>query len=117
MKFLVDAQLPKRMCSWIVEAGHQATHTTELPRGNRTTDLELVELADQLDAVLVTKDDDFVRGFLVKRSPRKLLLVATGNISNADLERLFCANVTAIEQALTEGSFVELSHDLIQVRG
>lgn len=27
MKFLIDAQLPRRFCAWLVAAGHDATHT------------------------------------------------------------------------------------------
>jgi predicted nuclease of predicted toxin-antitoxin system len=32
MKFLVDAQLPRRFCGWLTEAGHDALHTLDLPR-------------------------------------------------------------------------------------
>jgi predicted nuclease of predicted toxin-antitoxin system len=39
--------------------------------------------------VVVTKDSDFVNSFLLSRRPRKLLLVSTGNIGNAELEALF----------------------------
>ena len=40
MKFLVDAQLPKRLAEWLNEAGHDTLHTLDLPRGNRTPDAE-----------------------------------------------------------------------------
>ena len=45
MKFLVDAQLPRRVADWLREAGHVARHTLELSLGNRTPDRDLVELA------------------------------------------------------------------------
>jgi len=32
MKFLVDAQLPKRLAQWLNEAGHDTVHTLDLPR-------------------------------------------------------------------------------------
>ena len=38
MKFVVDAQLPKRATGWLVAAGADAVHTQDLPDGNRTTD-------------------------------------------------------------------------------
>ena len=41
MRFLVDAQLPKRLAEWLNEAGHDALHALDLPRGNRTSDAEL----------------------------------------------------------------------------
>lgn len=32
MKFLVDAQLPRRLASWLNEAGHDTLHTLDLPK-------------------------------------------------------------------------------------
>ena len=31
MKFLVDAQLPRRFANWLNEAGQDALHTLDLP--------------------------------------------------------------------------------------
>ena len=47
MKFLVDAQLPRRLAYWLNEAGQNTLHTLDLPRGNLTTDAELIECAHQ----------------------------------------------------------------------
>ena len=30
MKFLVDAQLPRKVCSWLSGFGHEAKHTLDL---------------------------------------------------------------------------------------
>lgn len=38
MKFLVDAQLPAKLCQLLQAAGHDAVHTSDLPDGNRTTE-------------------------------------------------------------------------------
>ncbi len=38
MKFLVDAQLPRRFCDWLWERGHDALHTLDLELGNQTPD-------------------------------------------------------------------------------
>ncbi|MDQ3989025.1 MAG: DUF5615 family PIN-like protein [Actinomycetota bacterium] len=59
------------------------------PDGNRTTDARIAELADGSDRVIVTKDRDFRDGHLLARSPRRLLVVATGNITNTALLALF----------------------------
>lgn len=60
MKFLIDAQLPRRFCSWLAAAGHDATHTLDLPQRNRTTDSEILDLAEQENRIVVTKDDDSI---------------------------------------------------------
>jgi len=115
VKFLVDAQLPARLARFLISAGHDALHTTELPDGSRTTDGQLVELADGEGRVVVTKDWDFRDGHLLTRSPQRLLVVATGNITNAALLVLFETHLDAIAAALEEADFVELGPDSLVV--
>ncbi|HTV61099.1 MAG TPA: DUF5615 family PIN-like protein, partial [Verrucomicrobiae bacterium] len=38
MKFIVDAQLPRRLARALAEAGHDVTHTLDLPLQNLTPD-------------------------------------------------------------------------------
>lgn len=91
------------------DAGHDVLHTSELPDGNRTTDSQIAEIADGEGRVVVTKDRDFRDGHLLAGSPRKLLIVATGNITNTALLALFEANLDVIVGAFGEADFVELS--------
>jgi predicted nuclease of predicted toxin-antitoxin system len=50
MKFLVDAQLPKRLATLLCELGHDAIHTQSLPQGNGTRDALLTEDHDAVRA-------------------------------------------------------------------
>ena len=109
MKFLIDAQLPRRLANELIQAGFEATHTLDLPDGNRTTDQVLINLSIGLQAVLVTKDSDFVQSFLLKREPWKLLLVSTGNIRNDELVSLFRQNTNRIIEAFNTFDFIELN--------
>jgi predicted nuclease of predicted toxin-antitoxin system len=88
-RFLVDAHLPLRLARLLKERGHDAVHTSELPRGNATPDEEINALSLQEDRVVVTKDADFVQSLILHGKPYKLLLISTGNISNRALEDLF----------------------------
>jgi predicted nuclease of predicted toxin-antitoxin system len=115
MKFVVDAQLPRRLARQLSVAGHDVVHTLDMPLGNRTTDSDIVDLAIAEDRVVVTKDSDFVASFWLRRMPPHLLLISTGNISNDALERLFAVNLRALESALATGAFVELSGVAITV--
>lgn len=47
MKFLVDAQLPARLATFLGTAGLDAVHTSQLPSSNRSTDATIAELADR----------------------------------------------------------------------
>ncbi|MGD1085148.1 MAG: DUF5615 family PIN-like protein [Verrucomicrobiota bacterium] len=109
MKFLVDAQLPPSLVRELAAAGHDAVHTSSLAKGNRTADRDVVSIAVVEQRVVVTKDEDFVTGFLLRGAPPKLLLISTGNISNEALSRLLAVNLTALVAALAEHDFVELS--------
>ena len=109
MKFLIDAQLPRRLATKLKQAGFDATHTLELPAGNRTTDQALSKLSISTQSVLVTKDSDFVQSFLLKKEPWKLLLISTGNISNDDLMNLFQLNISQIADSFETFNFVELN--------
>lgn len=117
MRFLVDAQLPERLARQLSSAGHDVLHTTQLPHGNRTTDQRLADLADRDDRVVVSKDRDFRDAHLLSRSPRRLLIVSTGNITNHALLSLFDAHLPAIVSALESADFVELSPDALVVGG
>ena len=115
MKFLVDAQLPRRLARELAASGHDAVHTLDLPAANRTQDKEIVALAMRENRVVVTKDNDFVTSFLLRGTPPKLLLISTGNISNDALAKLLALNFTALENAFNKHDFVELSASAITI--
>ncbi len=52
---------------------------------------------------------------MVTGKPRQLLLVATGNIGNSELEDLMKRNLPAIIQALETGRFVEVSREALTI--
>ena len=113
MRFLVDAQLPRRLARQLATEGHDAIHTLDLSDGNRTSDAAIIDLADREGRVVVTKDADFVVSHTLAKRPRRLLLVATGNIDNEALEILLRANLARIVPALEESNFVELGRDYL----
>jgi predicted nuclease of predicted toxin-antitoxin system len=114
MKFLVDAQLPRRFASWLKEAGHDALHTLDLSKKNLTPDNELIARAMQDGRIVISKDADFVQSFMVNGEP-PLLLISTGNISNAELEKILRANLSGIEAAFASGRFIELTREALVV--
>ncbi|MGH3560801.1 MAG: DUF5615 family PIN-like protein [Mycobacterium sp.] len=111
MRFLVDAQLPATLVQLLQRSGHDAIHTSTLTAGNRTTDVEVARLADDEGRVVATKDRDFRESHLLAGTPRALLTVTTGNLTNRDLLALFEKHLDAIVDFLSSSAFVELSHD------
>jgi predicted nuclease of predicted toxin-antitoxin system len=109
MKFLLDAQLPRRLAVRLQAAEHDAIHTLDLPPGNRTSDSIINEISSNEDRVVVTKDADFVNSFLIARRPYKLLLISTGNIKNNELEIILLGNIKAIVESFISPDFIEIS--------
>jgi predicted nuclease of predicted toxin-antitoxin system len=71
MKFLVDAQLPRRLTVLPEQAGHDAIHTLDLPLGNRTTDTVINQLSLNEQRVIVTKVDlSLLKVFCFKEIPK-----------------------------------------------
>jgi predicted nuclease of predicted toxin-antitoxin system len=103
MKFLIDAQLPRRLAFHLRIAGHQAIHILDLPPGNRTSD------------AVVTKDADFVESFIISRQPPKLLLISTGNITNGELEALLRLQFATIATEFKSHNFLELTRHALVV--
>ena len=81
--------------------------------GNRSTDSHIAQLADANGRVVVTKDQDFRDGHLLVQSPRRLLVVTTGNITNTALLSIFGLHLDGIVSALEDADFVELSQDTL----
>lgn len=115
MKFIVDAQLPRRLARILQEAGHDAVHTLDLPQGNATSDKDIIALADTEDRVVITKDADFVESFVLTGQPRKLFVIATGNISNPALEALILPALSQIITALTTNDYIELQRTTLVI--
>ena len=116
MKFIVDAQLPVRLKNWLIEKGHDVLHTSDLPNKEFTSDIEIIEIAEKDKRIVITKDSDFYKHNLIKRIPRRVLFVTTGNIVNKELIRYFELNFSMIEAFFNSGSnIVEISNSSITV--
>lgn len=117
MKFLVDAQLPPRLATFLKGHGHHAVHVESLPHAVHTPDAEISTYADAEGSVVVTKDSDFRHSHTVFGSPAKLLLVATGNICNDDLLALFDNRLDEIVTGFVQASFIEVHREVLIIHG
>ncbi|TWP37941.1 DUF5615 family PIN-like protein [Leekyejoonella antrihumi] len=100
MKFLVDAQLSARLADFLNSAGHDAVHTSSLHNGSRSSDRQVAAAADAEDRVVVTKDSNFRDSHLLRETPSRLLIIATGNVTNETLLAVFERSLTANCQRL-----------------
>jgi predicted nuclease of predicted toxin-antitoxin system len=115
MNFLIDANLSRRLVDVFHERGQQVVHVLDLLDGNITTDLTILQYADEQNCIVATKDSDFTTSFWLRNRPDKLLLISTGNISDKELESLLITNFEQIISDLTNNRFIELTREHVIV--
>lgn len=84
----VDAQLPPDLTRWIAEPESvRAVHVLDL--GLLTaSDAEIYEKARTVGAIVITKDEDFVRLQERRGDPPQIVWLTCGNLSNRALKGL-----------------------------
>ncbi len=111
MTLIVDTQLPIKLCEILSQIGLESIHVDKLPKGDESSDLEIIQFADINNLTVVTKDFDFYHSYMTLGKPKKLFLITTGNLKNQQLFNLFRNNSLIIKNALNRSSFVELSNE------
>lgn len=74
MKFLVDAQLPIKLCEIIAAKGFHAEHFVSLPDSDESSDSSISIYANNNDITIITKDSDFYHSHMIVENPKKPLL-------------------------------------------
>ncbi len=107
----MDAHLPPALCRLLRHHGHDATHTSELPASNDTTDRDINRISIAEQSIVISKDWDFYHSHLLHGQPFKLLLIRTGNVSTDDLLALLESSIGLIESAFLDSSLIEVSRE------
>jgi predicted nuclease of predicted toxin-antitoxin system len=103
VKFLIDANLPPRLCAWLQSRRHEAEHLFHLGLLD-ATDTEIWRRAEVENLVIVSKDVDFYDRALVFGPPPQVVHVSVGNCSNARLLEILAIEWDEIERSLLSGS-------------
>ena len=116
MKFLLDAQLPKKLSDFLNWKGYDSIHTLDLPDKNRTTDTEINNISIEQKRVVISKDLDFIESLLISNKPYKLIYIAVGNISNKELLTIFSKNLDTIIKYCKESKLIEITKTQIIIK-
>ena len=115
MKFIIDANLPKKLCFWLIAKGFDSIHTLELPEKNLSIDNVINKISISESRVLISKDKDFVNSFLIRQEPYKLIHIKAGNLTNPELMDIFEKKFSNILELLEHSSFLEIHRNIIIV--
>ena len=106
MKLWVDAQLPPMLAQWLSkEYGVDARSLRDLGLRD-ASDIEIFQAAHEAEAVVISKDSDFVE--LVSRhgTPPQLLWVTCGNVTNERLQTVFGKTFQEALASLASGQMI-----------
>jgi predicted nuclease of predicted toxin-antitoxin system len=106
MKFLCDVHISYKVVNHLVSLGHEAIHVNEVLNKWFTKDTEICTFADANDLIVITKDSDFRDSYFVRNTPKRLIKINLGNISNTELIKVLSDNITSIQRLDNENSFL-----------
>jgi predicted nuclease of predicted toxin-antitoxin system len=115
MKFLCDVHVSLKLVKHLKLLGYEAIQVNEILDNWNTPDNKICEFADQNDFILITKDSDFRNSFFIKKSPKKLIKINLGNISNIELIQIISQNLKHFEILNNQPIFIiEVEKSFIQ---
>jgi len=115
MKFLCDVHISLKLVNHLKSLGLEAVHVNEILDKWNTTDNKICEFADKNDFIVITKDSDFRNSFYIKKSPKKLIKINLGNISNIELIQIISENLNHIETLNNQPIFIiEVEKSFVQ---
>jgi predicted nuclease of predicted toxin-antitoxin system len=114
MKILCDVHISYKVCNFFNDYNHRVVHVNQILNKSETKDSEICEYADKHDFIVLTKDLDFKNSFLLKLTPKKLIKINLGNISNIELIKILEENLDLISNLYKINNFLlEIDKDRV----
>lgn len=109
MKFLIDENISPEVSNIIKDYGYTAFHVNELKSKNdqRISDDQIRHYTLHKNFILISKDDDFVKSFISRKVPEKLVF-----LFNLNENRLLVNRIKDLCSLLPE---VLKAHDFIEI--
>ena len=109
MIFWIDAQLSPALAPWLTETFEVEAYSAKFLGYRDASDKAIFEAAREVEAVVITKDADFVSMLELHGSPPQVLWLTLGNTTNAHLKIVL---KETFQQALT---LLESGEDLVEI--
>ena len=93
MKFLCDVHISYKLVNAILSLGFECIHVNTILDKWYSTDAAIAKFADENNYTIITKDADFRNSFFVNKTPKKLIKINLGNITNLELITIISENM------------------------
>ena len=111
MKFWIDVQLSSALAPWLNDTfGVQAFSLEWLWILQQASDRRIFSAAREANAVVITKDQDFVHLLNQLGPPPQVVWITCGNTSNAEMRKILQQNFPEVFLLLQSGeSLIEIT--------
>lgn len=107
-KFLIDENLPPALVDVFHQSGLEARHVNHYQNKTPISDNALRKASMDEGWIIVTRDDDFVKSYVNRKVPEKLIYVY--NLpSKQEILDAFSTHLHYIVQLITENELIELN--------
>tara|TARA_Y100001949_G_C15839280_1_gene265558 strand:+ start:288 stop:650 length:363 start_codon:yes stop_codon:yes gene_type:complete len=93
VRFLCDVHITIKLSKRLEELRHHSEHVNNILNKWNTPDRDIIDYCDTNNCILITKDQDFRNSYLLNQTPKKLIKINLGNISNSELIHLLEKNI------------------------
>lgn len=114
MRFLCDVHISYKIVNYLISLGFETFHVNDILNKWNTSDKDICDYADSNNLIVITKDTDFRDSFFIKQTPKKLIKISLGNISNQELIQILSENIDSIKKLNSKSFFlVEVDKETI----
>ena len=102
MRFLCDVHITIKLSKYLENLGHRSEHVNNVLDKWHTSDDQISKYVDENVCILISKDQDFKNTHFLKSSPRRLVKINLGNISNRQLLEIVEKHIDRISDVASE---------------
>jgi predicted nuclease of predicted toxin-antitoxin system len=106
---ILDVHLTPGLALWITSTLHVECFSAKFLGLTQAQDSQIFDFARIHDAIVITKDDDFVSLLSRKGAPPKVIWLTCGNTSRQRLTEIFNDNLAKALELLQSSDLVEIT--------
>jgi predicted nuclease of predicted toxin-antitoxin system len=109
MTLWIDAQISPHLAPWLAKEFEIEVYSMEYLKLDEADDETIFEAAKKENAIVLSKDEDFLNLYRRLGAPPKLIWLTCGNTSNNYLKRLLAKTLKDALLLLEQDDLVEIS--------
>ncbi|MEO6685467.1 MAG: DUF5615 family PIN-like protein [Dyadobacter sp.] len=106
---ILDVHIPPSLAKWIIENFHVECNSARYLKLQQAEDKDIFMIARSKNAIVITKDEDFVSLLMRYGSPPKIIWLTCGNTSKIRLQEILKSNLIQALELLQSTDLIEIT--------